>query len=305
MLLHHILVPLDGAKDSELAIPVAAFLAARAGARVTLLHVLEAQPPQTVHGQRHLADERQAQDYLAHLAQAAFGPSVKVTIHVHTPAVQKLAPSLELHAAELQADLVIMCAHGRIRLRDRLFGNLAQRILASQTCPVLAVDPGRQAATPATPPFQRILVPLDGSLEHESAIAPAAVLAELCGASLELVTVVRTVGSLKNGQAASAVYLPAAASEEVRIEETQASQYLGQMAQQLVSKGLTVTTRIDLGDPARRIPAIARSQKADLVVLASHGRAGSEAFWAGSVGAKLLRRTQASLLMVPAAKSPG
>ena len=37
--------------DSEAALPVAAFLAQKSGAAVTLLHVLEAQAPQTVHGQ--------------------------------------------------------------------------------------------------------------------------------------------------------------------------------------------------------------------------------------------------------------
>lgn len=305
-MLHHILIPLDGAKDSEAALPVAAYLALRSGARATLLHVLEAQAPEMVHGQTHLRDEPHAQEYLRHVAQTAFDPQVNVSLHVHTPAVAKLGTALEFHAEELKADLVVMCAHGRVRLRDRLFGNLAQQILATQACPVLLVDTRRKpevitaAGAAATPPFERVLAPLNGQPGHEGALEMASYIAGLCRASLELVTIVATVSSLRNGQAVSAVYLPTAASEELRIQEQQAAQYLGELAARLAGKGLAITTRIDRGDPARRIPAIARADKADLVVLASHGRAGSEAFWAGSVGAKVLRRTQASLLMVPA-----
>jgi nucleotide-binding universal stress UspA family protein len=44
----HILIPLDGSELAETAIPVAAYLAEKLKARVTLLHVIEKNAPQTV-----------------------------------------------------------------------------------------------------------------------------------------------------------------------------------------------------------------------------------------------------------------
>ncbi len=117
---------------------------------------------------------------------------------------------------------------------------------------------------------------------------------------MELASVVRTPDTLPNGQAASAVYLQMASAEELRIQEQDFARYLANLVPSLQAKSITVTTRLDRGDPARQIPAIAAGDGADLIALASHGRAGTEAFWAGSVAAKVLRRTEASMLLIPA-----
>ncbi len=190
-MLHRLLVPLDGAQDSEAALPLAAFLAEKSGAAVTLLHVLEAHPPQSVHGQRHLHDQQTAQQYLQEVAEKFFPASTKIDFHVHTPAVSKLSDWLEVHVEEYHADLVIMCAHGPVRLRDRLVGNLAQQIIASRACPVLMARPNvarppsavsAEATLPpaAEPyrPFKRILVPLDGLPQHEAALPLATYIAQ-------------------------------------------------------------------------------------------------------------------------------
>ncbi|HVB64331.1 MAG TPA: universal stress protein, partial [Nitrolancea sp.] len=51
-----VLVPLDGSRLAEAVLPVAFAIAARCGATVTLLHVLEHNAPETVHGQQHLGN---------------------------------------------------------------------------------------------------------------------------------------------------------------------------------------------------------------------------------------------------------
>ena len=49
-----LLVGLDGSPLAETVLPLVSTLATALGARVTLLHVLEHNPPSTVHGQPHL-----------------------------------------------------------------------------------------------------------------------------------------------------------------------------------------------------------------------------------------------------------
>ncbi len=52
----HILVPLDGSKLAEAALPAAVSLAETLHAPVTLLHVIEQDAPEEVHRDRHLTD---------------------------------------------------------------------------------------------------------------------------------------------------------------------------------------------------------------------------------------------------------
>ena len=45
--------------------------------------------------------------------------------------------------------------------------------------------------------------------------------------------------------------------------------------------------------------------EADLIVMATHGKAGAQAFWSGSVCARVLSRSRASMLLVPAERPAG
>ncbi len=83
MTLSHLLIPLDGSRLAEAALPVAAALAERLGARVTLLHVLERDPPREVHGEPHLGAAGEACAYLDEVAARAFAAVAPVVRHVH------------------------------------------------------------------------------------------------------------------------------------------------------------------------------------------------------------------------------
>jgi nucleotide-binding universal stress UspA family protein len=63
--------------------------------------------------------------------------------------------------------------------------------------------------------------------------------------------------------------------------------------------GVTVRTVEQHGDPARLIVLHANSRKADLVVLGSNRRRGWQRFREGSVGERVLRRAEWSILIVP------
>src|SRR3970282_1042510 len=93
----------------------------------------------------------------------------------HTVQEHDLPRSIADHAAELGADLIVLCTHGRGRLRHRLLCGGAPRVAARWRGPILLVPPGKVSA----PAFRcrTMLVPLDGQAAHEQGLEPAAGLA--------------------------------------------------------------------------------------------------------------------------------
>ena len=57
----HLLVPLDGSRLAEAALPAAILVAQKSGAKVTLLHVIERNAPKSVHGNVHLRTAEEAE----------------------------------------------------------------------------------------------------------------------------------------------------------------------------------------------------------------------------------------------------
>jgi nucleotide-binding universal stress UspA family protein len=296
----HLLVPLDGSPMSEAAVVVAAQLARRNNAEVTLLHVLEDSARPTIHGQPHLTHYEQAVEYLERIAKERFPEGVKVGHHVHRHPVKDVARDLARHANIMRPDLIILCAHGGVRLRDRILGNIAQQIVEAMDIPVLLIQ-SEQASVSGT--FRKLLVPLDGRAEHEIALIPATALAQTCGAEIVLIHVIEVGGIRRAARAVSAGMLPGTAEEMREMEKTAADEYLQSCVSKYTDGKIPISGCIDRGDPAERIVDYVRQRDVDLVVLATHGKAGSEAFWAGTLPPKLLRKLRSvSFLLVPAAR---
>jgi nucleotide-binding universal stress UspA family protein len=69
-------------------------------------------------------------------------------------------------------------------------------------------------------------------------------------------------------------------------------------AELLRSKGLQVTTAVELGNPKSKIIDTAAAWHADLVVIGSHGRTGLERFLMGSLAEDVLRHAHCSVELV-------
>jgi nucleotide-binding universal stress UspA family protein len=299
----HLLVPLDGSSLAEAALPAAAFLAQTLGARVTLVHVIEQDAPQEIHGQRHLTDPDEACGYLDDVAGRAFPSGVLVERHVHSAAVDDVARSIVAHEAELAPDLIVMCTHGQSGLRTRLFGSVAQQIIGLGRTPVLLIQPEGEAA-PLQFSCDHLLVPLDGDPDHEQGLVVAADLAAVHGARLHLVWVVPTLGTLPGQDSAAGWLLPGATSAVLDLAQDEAEAQLRDRVAQLQTRGLAVDAGVQRGDPAAIIVRTARRINADLVVLGTHGRSGQEAFWSESVAPQVIGRAHVPLLLVPV-REPG
>ncbi|MCE5272554.1 universal stress protein [bacterium] len=292
----HLLVPLDGTPQAEAAVDTAAALAARSGARVTLLHVIESGAPESVHGQRHLRTREEARPYLESVARR-FPAGVKVSLHVHEESIEDVAASLADHEGELSPDLLVMCAHGGPRMRDILHGNLAQQTLARGATPILLLKGGAPAS------FGQVLAPLDGNPEHDERSLPvAAGIAAMYGAGLSLLYVVPE-GVAQAGRRTDVSHLlPGASQALLDLEEQEAVAYVERRLAEVRPQVEQSRGAIARGRPVDRIGEYARDQRADLVVLSTHGRAGTQAFWSASVASRLVSRLETALLLIPAGR---
>jgi nucleotide-binding universal stress UspA family protein len=301
MTIKKILVPLDGSKLSETVLPLAALLAVQNHATLILFHVIEQNPPDTVHGEHHLIDQQEASAYLNQVCQS-LPAELLVDRHVHTSAEKNVANSIVEHSKDMGVDLIVMCAHGQSGLQKRIFGNIAQDVLTMGDVPVLLFSPEKELRVESCS-CQCILVPLDGDPDHEAGLDMAVELSQTCHARLHLVMVIHELSTLPGEQAAAAVLLPIAASALLEMDCEEGELYLAGLMGKLLDKNIPVTGEVQRGDPAKQIVRAAKEFQADMIVLGTHSKTAMDAFWSGSVTPKIATQTHLPLLLVPVHES--
>ena len=137
----------------------------------------------------------------------------------------------------------------------------------------------------STTMLAHILVPLDGSLLAETALQPAARLAQRFDARLLLL--VRSTDTWPKEEPFPADDLLAA---------FQAGDYLMAVARRLRDAGLAVQVEVSAEAPASGISAEAHEHQADLIVMATHGRQRLDALLHPSVTWSVLRLSKAPIL---------
>lgn len=293
----HILVPLDGSALAESVLPTAVSLSTTLKAAITLFHAIEHNAPEEVHKARHLTSSEEADDYLQAVARRNFAGAM-VDWHVHTDEVKDVASSIAAHAEEHKSDMILMCAHGHGGLRTVLFGSIAQRVIARGETPVLLLRPG-SSSIPEILAFHKIILPLDSESAHDVVFQYAKSLAMAFKSEIAMLTVIPTLGTLKGEQAATSSLLPGTTTALLDIEEQTAGEHLQMHVDELQDAGFSATAEIVRGDPASEIVSAAERLNADLMVLATHRKAGMDAFWAGSVAPEIARKTKLPLLLIP------
>jgi nucleotide-binding universal stress UspA family protein len=293
-----ILVPLDGSRTAESVLPVVSFLARTLNASVTLVHVLEKNPPKTVHGETHLGDAGEAAEYLKEIIRKAFSETSRVAFHVHTAREHDVARSIVGHKAEIDHDLVVMCTHGRGRARHFFLGNIAQQVIHRGDIPVLFIHPGH--GSPAKDfTIRSMLFPFDERAEHENVLPLVGDLAKKCGAAVRLAMVIQTYGTVSGRWTTITRYMPGTTSRMLELSVGEAEEYLERQKKKLSGKGMNVSASVLRGDPARAIVKAAQKWGVDIVVLGTHRKTGLEAILSGSVAYKICVRSRLPLLLIP------
>jgi nucleotide-binding universal stress UspA family protein len=301
--LRSIVVPLDGSKLAEHALPVAGAIAGAARARVRLVLVHQLPPPPMDNATAGLyvsieAAIRQSQrDYLRHVAvrlRDAWGIRV-TTVIPEGP----IAPTLAAWIDDVGADLVVMTTHGRGAIGRAFVGSIADHVVRTAEAPVVLVGPDAGGAKPAVPKGWRpreILVPLDGSPLAETALPPAVELARLFRAPITLVQVIQPLSVATDPPMA----FPAVHDEQITaIRRREAQDYLDSTAERLRGDGVEVSGAATIGwSVAGTLLELARPERTGLLAMATHGRGGLKRLIVGSVADKLVRAAEVPVLVV-------
>jgi nucleotide-binding universal stress UspA family protein len=174
------------------------------------------------------------------------------------------------------------------------------RVLQRGTTPILLVNP---TAAGEAPPFvcRTILVPLDGTAAHEPALGVASTLGRAWHATLHLVIVVPTVGTLSGHEAATGLFMPLTKRALLDLAERGAEEYVQRLVEALTAEGVPTMGYVSRGEPAASVVEAANKVGADLVVMASHAKDPMDAFWSGSLTPKVMEKLGRPILLVRAA----
>jgi nucleotide-binding universal stress UspA family protein len=137
--------------------------------------------------------------------------------------------------------------------------------------------------------IQKILVPLDGSAFAESALPQAMAMARAYQAEVVLARVLDADGRTHAGLVDSVSW---------RLARTGARRYLDGLAAKLGAEGIRARTAFAEGNAAGEILRLVTKERADLVLLCSHGSSGPSSFSLGGTSQKVLSRAGTSVLVV-------
>jgi nucleotide-binding universal stress UspA family protein len=154
--------------------------------------------------------------------------------------------------------------------------------------------------------FERILIPLDGSRFGSQALKNAVEVAKRFNAEIFLLQVVRqAIPVMASSGITPGTESPMSAEISLKVAATQdkenvtrARRYLSRKAQEVRSKGISVSYDVIMGEPADGIMTFARKHKVDLIVMSSHGKGGLKRAILGSVADEVIRESGKPVLVV-------
>ena len=281
-----VVCPVDFSEHSVQALRLAAGLAGRDQARLTVMTVNEPLLAEAAAaaqlGSEYLAHEaaKEVQSLLQSLIPkgSSWAPKPDIVVRTGKPEGEILRC-----AAEQQADLIVMGTHGLGGYRKMFFGSVTERVLRRSSVPVLAVpltDRRTVVFSDRGPIFNvpGILVPIDLSRSSDRQLRVAAELGRGFGTSLLVVHVVAEV------RAHGGLHDAVKAHERVRIDE--ARERLARLTSEN-SGHIVFETRVAYGHPADEIARIAIEQGVGLIVMGLTGD-GASGSCPGSVAYRVL-----------------
>lgn len=321
-----ILVPLDGSKRAEEALPMAAYLARARGASLILVKAIS---PELLYTSLYPT----VPGYMAEQIRTTFVHDAEVYLKrvICTAKLEDIPVSTEVVigipgativqiAGEQMADLIVMRSQGQTGIARWFFGSVAQYVLRRGPVPVLVMRDGcSPLVLQPDQPFhvRRVLVPLDGSPEAEDALRPAVEMARLLAgdaqAQIHLTCVVRSI-------TANAHCTIAQAEQQNKAVQAEAEAYLTSIATRLRagefgSSGLATSYSVVTYTREEEIwKRIFRESECigdvpgytgcDLIAMSTHGRTGLQHLLHGSITEHVLDMTVVPLLVVHAHAAP-
>ncbi|MBV0925591.1 universal stress protein [Halomicroarcula limicola] len=280
-----IVVPTDGSEVADAAVSAAITLADRFDAHLHAIHVLEmGELPPGVEDDDADQFASVGSEATTAAAERAAEAGVEATTSVIVGGVPIHRGILD-YADDHDVDCIVMGTYGRTGLDRFVLGSVAERTLREASVPVLTVH----EETTLGFPFERILVPTDGSDGALVAADRAIDLALATDAALHVVHVVDPY--LLDTQVDPSDLLKAledVGEQAVETIETRAT-----------DAGVsTVETELLTGNPHRSIVDYADEHEIDCIVMGTHGRTGLERYILGSVTERIVRLADVPVLSV-------
>ncbi|MDQ6788191.1 MAG: universal stress protein [Acidobacteriota bacterium] len=282
--LRKILVPLDGSMLAEQSLPIARSLAAVFGADLILANVKADKKSKAGKndGETISAAPFDCDGYLRRTVEMLNGDSLAAEC-----VTGQGEPAIEITrlAQESAADLIVISTKGGFEIGQLFSASVSMRLIERSDLPILLLRPTDDWASRYTE-FTKIIVALDGSAEAESVLPLVKLLADEFDNEVLLVSV------------------PEGAESENY--QTTMQTYLDSIAAGLDSAKTATKVLLGGSGPARTILAFAEDERADLIVMATHGRGGAERreqLPLGSVPTRVIEKTRCPVLLVPARQS--
>ena len=283
--MRHLLVATDLSTRGQKALRRGLLLARADAARVTVLHVVDADQPLQLRDEALHNSEAWLQTALE--AEDTAGLDVEIQVVPGPPD----ATIIEL-AEQATVDLVVMGAHRRHLLRDVFVGTTIERVMRGTVLPVLMVNREPEAA------YGEALVAVDFSATSEHALQVAAGLGFLGADKALLLHAFQTVDKVV--LAAGGAPPEAIHAHDIRT----AGQALGdlrRMAERHAATdagGLELRTLMREGPAVDVITRVAEAENIPLVVIGSRGLSGLMRLLLGSTAENYLRTTTTTDVLV-------
>ena len=300
-----ILIPLDGSKTAETALPYARLLAETLDADVELLAVIDRGEIE-----RSIADPdaltevvcyhtARFERYLSQVAEGFSGSRPQCRIEQGLAAERIIGA-----AAESSETLIVMASHGRSGIHRWLLGSVAEKVLRGTSNPLILVRTSAGDATERSAALGSVVIALDGSELSERALAPGLEIARCLNVEAVLA---RSFEFPTTAYYRADDYPPSAAafipSYRELAEEMgrETREYLDAKVKE-ISASVPVQIRAEVleGPAAERIIDLARGTKGSLIVMCTHGCSGFKRWVLGSVAEKIARHAENPVLIIRA-----
>jgi nucleotide-binding universal stress UspA family protein len=301
-LFSRILVGVDDSDVSREAVAFAARLAREHDGQLVLAHSVNWAPVVTqMVSSSPILDTRPIVDDLKQQGQTLLDAAMDVALHAGVKAEPHALEGEPAHrlleyAAESHCTLIVMGTHGRQGLQRVFVGSTTEAVLRASAIPVLTLRAGVTHPEAAGRCFERIVVAIDDSEPSDAALEVACAFPAEDRRYVALCSIAGTAVVVGDKSYHEAVMHDLRAQAERLVDAAEGKAR---------ARGVTAEARVAEGNTDEALIAAAKEEKADLIVLGSHGRRGLRRFFIGSVAEGVVRRAPVPVLVIrTAANAP-
>jgi nucleotide-binding universal stress UspA family protein len=273
-----VVVPLDGSKLAEIALPYAEELAAKMASDIVLFTALDTDSG--VEEENSHKYTRKVAGVTRYNAEKYLAEAESTHVHVGTATrTGNPAQAIIDYVSNGDRNIVVMASHGRSGLNRWAVGSVADKVVRGMPRQPVMLVRGKESRSDVREKriLKKALVPLDGSMESRCIVPFMSEIAQ--GLEMEL-TLMQVVP-----QRHTSTF-------------TEAEDYLQGECRELHADGVLANHVVQVGPVADGIIDYAEEYAFDLVAMSTHGRGGVGLWSLGSVAEKVFLGGNTPLLLI-------